>query len=202
MGAGILAVVLAAVCLRFWLQNRALRDDLARERETLALFPAGLPLGAEAPDFELPDLRGETRSLRSLLEGGRPLVLVFTDPGCGSCWALLPELGRWQAILADRLTLALLSTGSVTDNLHAEEHGLMNVLLQNDSEAMRAYRVDGTPSAVLVTSEGRIASEAAAGASAIEPLIRLTLRGEATVPPTGSTDGENGARSEQQRTVG
>jgi uncharacterized membrane protein YphA (DoxX/SURF4 family)/thiol-disulfide isomerase/thioredoxin len=201
VGAGVLAAVFAGLCLRLWLDNRGLRNDLAREREGSSWFPPGLPIGASAPAFELPDLRGERRSLSSLLEVGLPLALIFVGPSCGACVSLLPELGRWQATLADRLTIALISSGSARDNFRAREHGLTNVLLQDDSELLDAYRVRGTPSAVIVTPDARIASGAAAGAPVIEPLIRLTLRGETRIPGGESADA-NGARAEQQQTSG
>jgi hypothetical protein len=50
------------------------------------------------------------------------------------------------------------------------------VLLQEDSEVMEAYRVDATPTTVLVSAEGRIASAPAPGSFASESLIRLALR--------------------------
>ncbi len=52
----------------------------------------GLPVGSPAPEFALPSLDGEERSLRGLLANARPLLLLFTDPGCGPCDALMPEL--------------------------------------------------------------------------------------------------------------
>ena len=57
---------------------------------------AGLAIGSRAPDFELPGLTGGSVTLRALLESSRPLLLVFSDPGCGPCNALLPEVARWQ----------------------------------------------------------------------------------------------------------
>ena len=78
--------------------------------------------------------------------------------------------------MAERLTIGLVSTGDVLDNHDAQRLGLTNVFLQDDDEIMKAYRVQGTPSAVMVSPDGRIASTAAAGATAIEPLIRVTLR--------------------------
>ena len=78
--------------------------------------------------------------------------------------AVLPDLGRWQASLADRLTMALVSSGSKEDNRRiAEEHELENVLLQEGSEVLDAYRVRATPAAVTVTPEGSIASVAGEG---------------------------------------
>jgi uncharacterized membrane protein YphA (DoxX/SURF4 family)/thiol-disulfide isomerase/thioredoxin len=195
----ILAVVLGVVCLRLWLENRHLRGDLDSEREVTASFPPGLPVGAKAPPFSLQDLHGQTLSLEMLLEPGRPLALVFVSPGCGPCAGLLPELARWEATLSERLAIGLVSTGSAVDNQRAQQLGLNNVLLQDEAEVLNAYRIKGTPSAVMVSPEGLIASTAAGGAPAIEPLIRVTLRQTADTISIGSP-ATNGAPTQGRST--
>jgi thiol-disulfide isomerase/thioredoxin len=196
---GIVAAVLATVCVRLWLDRRELRRDLEREREVTALFPPGLPVGAEAPPFTLEDTQGHAISLHALLERGRPLALIFVSPGCGPCEALLPDLARWQATLAERLTIGLVSTGDVLDNHDAHRLGLTDVLLQDGDEIMRAYRVESTPSAVMVSSDGRVASSATRGAASIEPLIRVTLRHHTSPASTGPV-ATNGAPAKQRQT--
>src|SRR5262245_41253290 len=52
--------------------------------------PAGLPIGSEAPAFELPDLAGERRVLAEFR--GRPLLLIFFNPDCGYCREMMPKL--------------------------------------------------------------------------------------------------------------
>ena len=58
--------------------------------------PAGLPLGNEAPEFELPDFNGERKSLGQYR--GEPVLLIFFNPACGFCRELAPKL----AALASR----------------------------------------------------------------------------------------------------
>jgi len=50
----------------------------------------GLPLGSDAPEFELPGLAGERKSLTQFR--GQPLLLLFFNPACGFCRDLLPKL--------------------------------------------------------------------------------------------------------------
>ena len=69
--------------------------------------PEGLPVGAEAPDFNLSGLYGERLTLESLRASEKPLMLLFTDPDCGPCTAMLPEIGRWQEQHAEKLTSSL-----------------------------------------------------------------------------------------------
>jgi hypothetical protein len=75
----------------------------------------GLAVGATAPTFALEDLQGETLTLDSLRQAGKPVMLLFTDPRCGLSNALLPEVGRWQEEYANRLSIALVSRGDPKD---------------------------------------------------------------------------------------
>lgn len=137
-----------------------------------AQAPEGLPVGSEAPEFSLKGLHGETLTLRSLRVPEKPVMLIFTDPGCGPCNAILPEVGRWQEEHREKLTLALISRGDPEKNrTKVSEHGLTGVLLQKDWETGEAYRVGGTPSAVLLTPEGTLASPVMGGAEGIRALL-------------------------------
>jgi peroxiredoxin len=136
----------------------------------------GLPVGSEAPEFDLSGLHGESLTLESLRASGKPVMALFTDPGCGPCNAMLPDVGRWQEEHAQKLTLALVSRGEVEENkAKAQEHGLSNVLLQKDWEVSESYEVGGTPSAVLISPDGKIASPAAGGQEGIRGLLSYAV---------------------------
>jgi peroxiredoxin len=143
----------------------------------------GLPVGSEAPEFSLFGLYGESITLEALRSSGKPLMMLFTDPGCGPCNALLPEVGRWQEEHAPKLTLALISRGEVEENkTKASEHGLSNVLVQKDWEVCESYEVGGTPSAVLISPDGKVASPVAGGDEGIRALLAYAV-GERTQLP-------------------
>src|SRR5215213_9899827 len=143
----------------------------------------GLPVGSEAPHFSLSGLYGESLTLDTLRSSGKPLMLLFTDPGCGPCNALLPEVGRWQEEHANKLTLSLVSRGEVEENkTKAQEHALKNVVLQKDWEASESYEVGGTPSAVLISPDGKIASPVAGGAEGIRGLLSYAVGERAQLP--------------------
>ena len=176
VGAVAMALVVGGVAVRLWLERRRLREDLAGARAHIAALPPGLPVGATAPAFALPDFHGRIQTLKSLT-GKQPLVLVFVAPGCGPCKKLLPELAQWQATLADRLTVAVISQGTAAENRpFTEDHGISNLLLQENWEVTRAYRIPGTPAALVVTPDRAIGSSVVGSPWAIEPLIRLALR--------------------------
>src|SRR5215212_2512388 len=143
----------------------------------------GLPVGSEAPDFSLSGLYGETFTLEALRTPGKPVMMLFTDPGCGPCNAMLPEVGRWQEEYAQKLTLTLISRGEVEENkTKASEHGLRKVLLQKDWEVSESYEVTGTPSAVLISPDAKIASPVAGGAEGIRGLLSYAVGERAQLP--------------------
>jgi peroxiredoxin len=143
----------------------------------------GLLVGSEAPEFSLSGLHGETLTLDALRSSDKPVMMLFTDPGCGPCNAMLPDVGRWQEEHAHKLTLALVSRGEVEENkTKAQEHGLSNVVLQKDWEVSESYEVRGTPSAVLISPDGKVASPVAGGDEGIRGLLSYAV-GERTQLP-------------------
>ncbi len=138
----------------------------------------GLSLGSPAPPFALPGLHGETWTLDALCAMGKPVLLVFSDPNCGPCNKLMLDLAGWQQEYAARLTIAVISRGSADANRAktAKLH-LQHLLLQQDREVTETYGANGTPSAVLVRSDGTIGSHVAAGAQSIRALLAATIDG-------------------------
>lgn len=153
----------------------------------------GLAPGVPAPAFALPDLGGGSTTLDDLLAAGLPLMLVFSHPHCTPCVAMLPEIGRWQSAHAADLSIALISEGDTDDNRAASaEHGIERVLLQRERETAEAYKAYATPSAVLVSREGIIASPVAQGAVAIRALISSAAAGVSSDVNGNTNDNENG----------
>jgi thiol-disulfide isomerase/thioredoxin len=115
-------------------------------------------------------------ALGDLLAPRLPLLLLFASPSCGPCSALLPEVARWQREHADRLTVAVANDGT-PEHVHAEaqELGLERMLIDDGGELYRAFEANGTPGAVLINPDGRIASRVASGRDAIEALVRGVL---------------------------
>ena len=128
-------------------------------------------VGSPAPGFALPTVDGDELSLDELLAPEKPLLLVFTDTGCGACTALLPDVVRWQRAYADRLTLAVVGHGDAQRlKAAAEEHGLERLLLAPDRSLALAYGAYGTPSSVLVV-DGHVATPVVYGADEITSLM-------------------------------
>ena len=141
-----------------WVE-RLVEEATAGEAE-----PDGLPVGAEAPNVELPSLDGERVSLADLQ--GRDTLLLFWNPGCGFCRSMHEGLRAWEEStngVAPRLVV--ISSGDA-ESTRAEEFQSL-VLMDESWETAGAFRAGGTPMAVLIDAEGKIASHVAAGADAV-----------------------------------
>jgi thiol-disulfide isomerase/thioredoxin len=161
-------------------------DAPSNRREILgqpSALKAGLPIGYPAPSFRLDDLHGEPLSLDDLLADAKPLLLLFTNPNCGPCQALLPEVGRWKQEHGAKLSIALVSEGSAADNrAKMAELGMAKVLLQQKREVADIYQAWGTPAAVLIRPDSTVGSMLAEGADAIRALVTQCAGGALTHP--------------------
>jgi peroxiredoxin/uncharacterized membrane protein YphA (DoxX/SURF4 family) len=147
-----------------------------------------LPVGDAAPEFELRGLRGEAVTLAALRAAEKPLMLLFTDPDCAPCTAMLPEIRRWQKDYDEELTISLVSRGTVQENrAKSTEHGLRGLLLQDDWEVSEAYGVQSTPSAVLVRPDGTIGSPVLEGADSISAFLEYMERDRPPIHRGGQT---------------
>lgn len=131
-----------------------------------------LPLGAIAPDFELPDLTGKTFSFEHLLGRGKALLFFFVSPNCHPCEALLPEIEAWQAELKDKVECVLISSGAAKENAEKfGSHKLKQILLQENKEVSSLFHAKWTPTAVFINAEGIIASHLSVGDEGIRSLV-------------------------------
>jgi uncharacterized membrane protein YphA (DoxX/SURF4 family)/peroxiredoxin len=175
---GALATLTTATSVLLWRENRRLRSTNGRAPA------APRQIGALAPQFSLPSAAGRVVSLQDLLADDRACVLTFVSSGCGPCAALLPELARWHDTITERLALTLVAPGeAIQAEALAREHFLADVLIDEQATVMHAYGVWGTPSAILVASDGTVRSAPVAGHVAIESLIRLALQDKTQAAP-------------------
>jgi len=171
---------------RILLRLEAIEKRLARHPAKDRGKPDGLPIGAPAPDFELPDLTGVRRKLSQFR--GKDVLLIFFGPKCGFCTKMAADLA---ALTPDgsggRPIPIVVTNGDADENRKlVEQFGIRCVvLLQEKMEVAAQYRAQGTPTGYRIDAEGRIASELAVGA---EPLLKLA--GAQTPPrPAPSANG-------------
>ena len=188
----ILAVVVVAMVVQFWLilllmaQRGQMLLRLERlEAASRSTAPPGpnptsndskslssrLIIGTKAPEFALPDANGNVITLASLRAAHKPVLLVFTHPSCAPCMAVLPEIAARQWKPLNPQTIAVISQGPRPRNSTKDAIKLQNLLWQRDDEVSDAYGVRGTPTGILVSPDGLIASTPAAGAEPVRALL-------------------------------
>jgi peroxiredoxin len=143
----------------------------------------GLKAGTMAPPFVLPDLTGRDVSLEE--HRGRRTLVVFSDPDCGPCDVLLPDLAGLHREHRDNgLAVVMVSRGGVEENRRkAEGSGVeFPVVIQPGWKLSKKYGIFATPVAFLVDEGGVIEREVARGPTAILALAREALGAERRVP--------------------
>jgi thiol-disulfide isomerase/thioredoxin len=144
----------------------------ATRLEANGIFPAGLPVGTAAPNFDLLRPGNQTVNLRTLFADDKLVMLVFIDPDCDPCKSLLPEINYWAARYSDSLTISVITRDDrQADHLQSVHDHVANVLLQDRREVAEAFGVAGFPTAVIVRPDGVISSRLALGAEAIRALL-------------------------------
>jgi len=137
----------------------------------------GLPIGTPAPEFELPSITGERRSLHSLLAQGRDVLLVFSSPFCKPCESLASSLVSWMREMEGLPRVVLVSRGTVQENrARLKQFEASRVLLQRNFEVAEEYDCESTPTAVLVGADGLIRSPLAVGGVAIRQLLSSSAK--------------------------
>lgn len=122
--------------------------------------------GDRVPALRRPDIDGEIVNFGSLQ--GETTLLLFWNPGCGHCQALLPAIKEQEAI-QDGPRLLVVTRGPIGLN---KDVGLTSPMVQDDDQSLaRAFDVKATPSAVVIDSRGIVASEVFRGGSSVRELL-------------------------------
>ena len=149
--------------------------------------------------LEVLPTRRPSRVARFVAGAGRASAVGVQRPGMRAVQRLAAGGIGGQHRVSDRLTIALISRGSTAQNqATAREHSVANVLVQENREVWSAYQAHGTPSAVLVSPDGRIGSWMAQGAVAIRELVEGATGGvprQSLAEPNRSTMIDRSRRS-------
>jgi thiol-disulfide isomerase/thioredoxin len=143
-----------------------------------ATLPPPVQKGDLVPSLRLADLTGKSLDLATLR--GRLRLLLFWNPSCGFCQRMLPDVRMWESNPPHGAPeLVIISSGSFDANL--QQGFRSRVLLDPNFGAGYVFRSGGTPSAVLIDEDGRIASDVGVGAEEV-----FALTGSASAVNGGS----------------
>ena len=140
-----------------------------------------LPVGADAPGFELPSATGEKLTLASIRQGHRATIVYFWNFGCGACVEKLPHVQKLYERVASRgLEIVAVHYGyPPAEDREAEkklntpglnvEYALGRVLEYADRNGItfklvsdfsgktyKAYKAQGFPTVYLLDDSGKV----------------------------------------------
>jgi hypothetical protein len=182
-----LAMCLAVVALQWWLLHHVLQQngrlilrmdsmelrlDAANIQPLHAadLQPRGLAVGRFAPEFTLPETgSGNSVSLAQLRASDRPVLLIFSDIACSPCMEMAPSIDNWHRQFLGRISIAVILRAEAG---HLSRPRAVTTLLAEDRHVAASYDALVTPSAVMVSAEGTIASHLALGSKEIYDLLQ------------------------------
>jgi peroxiredoxin len=138
----------------------------------------GLKAGTPAPSFRLPLVDGDELALEDYR--GRWVLLCFSDPQCGPCDRLAPELERIHQGNPDLAVLMVSRRDLEANRRKVEALGLtFPVALQRNWEISRLYGIFATPVAYLIDPTGVIVSDVGRG---MESILNLAKTPVPTIP--------------------
>jgi thioredoxin-related protein len=142
-----------------------------RELVFSATLPEPVKNGNMVPSLVLRDIDNKPLNVGS--RRPRSMVLLFWNPSCGFCQAMLNDLKSWERTRSKRAPeLVVISTGSVEVN---RQQGFRSrVLLDQAFGVGRVFGATGTPSAVLIDEAGRVASDVGVGRPAVLAILGAT----------------------------
>ncbi len=137
--------------------------------EASKLNRSGLKAGTPAPAFRLPRLDGGELALEDYR--GRRVLLVFSDPECGPCQQLAPQLERLHRERDDLAVVMISRRDEEANRQKVEALGLtFPVALQKSWEISLKYAIFATPVGYLIDGQGVIVADVAQG---VEPIRAL-----------------------------
>ncbi len=133
----------------------------------------GLPVGSPAPRFGLPDVHGERYGIDDALADGQPTIVAFFETHCDACVELAAELNGRTDPSVNRIVAVVHGTRDDVAQRFVGP-GFVATLVDRDGTVAKRYGISGTPSAVVVASNGTTSSAMSGGRTAVDRLLRQT----------------------------
>jgi thiol-disulfide isomerase/thioredoxin len=133
-------------------EDHSVTSDLIQER-------AYIRVGVDAPDFSLTDLTNQTVQLKKLF--GKPIILNFWATWCGPCRIEMPMLESFYQNRSENIEFLAINMQEKEQSVQkfAGELNLnFPILLDLDAEVSTMYRIQGLPTTVILSSEGKISA--------------------------------------------
>lgn len=112
----------------------------------------------QAPNWILPNSKGEPLSLYQIADAGKTTVMVFWSTWCKSCKTLLPKINALsQSRRARNISFVLMNLWEDSDPLaYAEQHNFTIPLVLQAEQVAQRYQIGVTPGIVVVNPAKQI----------------------------------------------
>lgn len=124
--------------------------------------------GDAAPNFTLPTLDGGEFSLDKHRKTDKKTLMLFWRETCGYCQQMSADLQAWER---GQNEFNLLIVANDEPEIEQARMFSSPVLIESNLEVQRLYDTDGTPVALLIDENGKIASDVASGAEDVFALV-------------------------------
>jgi peroxiredoxin len=165
--------------------GKSKRSKGNRPLATSRLKRDGLTAGTPAPGFRLPRVEGGEIALEDFC--GRSVLLVFSDPQCGPCDELAPQLEQVHRQASGLQVLMIGRRDREANRQKVAQHGLtFPVALQKNWEVSLLYAMFATPIGYLIDAQGVVRSDVAVG---VGPILALASSAGAPAGDAGEGQG-------------
>lgn len=160
------------------LQAPGLHAELPSPELSHELTRLSTPL--PAPDFTLPDMDGEARSLSDYR--GKVVMLNFWATWCPPCRREIPSMESiYQDLQKDGFVVLAVNEFESTDHVFAYTGQLsvfptFPILFDSDSKISQDYDVKGLPTTLLIDKQGKVVYRAVGGRDFDHPAVRDIVR--------------------------
>lgn len=133
-------------------------DGTNQEQQPISDLPPAPEKNHPAPDFSLARLNGGDLTLAELR--GTPVILNFWASWCGPCRLEMPHLQEVSTAHGDNLVVLGVNLSQRENDMDdvpafVEEFGLtFPVVLDEDGEVAKLYKVRGQPASVFIDADG------------------------------------------------
>ena len=133
----------------------AFMDEIAANKQKAEEANKPLAAGTQAPGFTLQDENANEVNLADL--SGKKTLLVFSQQSCPYCKNFYPVLNEFQAQQED-VNVVVMQIGSTPEQNKAykAEQGINATLLAASASELQNYKVQVTPTSVLLDENGKI----------------------------------------------
>lgn len=144
----------------------------------------------QIPPLSLTSPAGEPVQLREMADA-KAQLLVYVSPTCSTCHQLAPLVSDWQELLGAELDVRLVSIGGRAETATAYPHQVDRMWFDED-EGYGRLGIPGTPSALLLGTNGTVAAGPAAGVPAIQELLATVVQALGVNLMTGAAQQSHG----------